>query len=118
MIDIKVLLEDVKKLIMETQLTSFEETYEYEENGGVVTYPTYVKYEIIGVFSDKNCVKLMVAIKKIECHENVLDTMIEDFKKRIQNEITQKNPDLQDYIDILPIKTKELKKLSECAFEF
>jgi len=118
MIDIKELLEDVKKLIIETKITSFEETYEYEENGGVVTYPTYVEYEIIGVFLDKDCVKLIVAIKRIECHENVLDTMIEDFKKRIQNEIAQKNPDAQGYIDILPIKTKGLKKLSECAFEF
>jgi len=117
MINVNEVLGKVKKQIAETDTTSFEETYEYEENGGKVTYHTYVEYEVIGVFLDKNRLKLMVVIKRIECHENILDTMIEDFKTRIQNDITHKNPGVRDYIDIVPIKAKELKKISEYAFE-
>jgi hypothetical protein len=111
------LLEDIKEQIAEKHTMSFEETYEYEENGGDVTYPTFMEYEMIGAFLEKNRIKIVVAINRIECHENILDTMIEDFKTLIQNDFIQKNPDAHGYIDILPIKVEGLKKISEFAFE-
>ena len=94
MVDLTSILECIKKRFAESHLQSFEETFVFDECGGVVTYPTFVEFEVLGAFIEKDHVKVVVIIKRFECHENVLDFMIKNFQEKY---IDQKNKKLLMY---------------------
>jgi hypothetical protein len=98
-----------------TSINSYEDFYDYNENGGIVSYPVYVEYQIIEEYITHDSVKVIVLINDFECHDRVLDRMIKDLIEKIKDETNQSFAD--KHIEVITIDGKNLRKIAEYTFE-
>lgn len=115
MTEIKDILEAIRTRYMEKEIMSYEEDYLFDD-GGTVQYMVEGKYEIIGAFQSNNRIKVIVHIKEFSCSEDVFDRAIEDFENYVKEKIIERVPDVENYLDILSVREKDLKKITEYAY--
>lgn len=115
MMALKDILEAIRIRYMDEEIMDYEEEYVFDD-GGTVQYLVEGKYGIIGAFQSNNRIKVIVLIKEFSCSVDVFDEAIGDFESHIKKKIIERVPEVEDYLDILPVREKDLKKITEDAY--
>jgi hypothetical protein len=101
MSDLESILEAVRISFAQHEILSWATNYKKIDRDSDKIYPTWINFEIVGAYIQKNKIKVIASLKEFSFSEEIYKRVLREFEDEVINIVTERIPESIDKIEII-----------------